>query len=211
MQKYSLQVNRTAHYYTLNQPENCSVLLIALHGYAELAENFIENFKKLKGSTIFIVCPEGLSLFYGRERTPVSSWMTSQHRHDEIEDYTNYLNRLLSDILVKHSHFKKFIFLGFSQGVSTLMRWIWQLKLNNFELHLCCGSIPPELEANLNQYEKITSCHYFYGSEDRLFKPDKKDLALEKLNSLQINHQFHAFNGRHEVPQICLDILSNKF
>ena len=50
------------------------------HGYAQLASIFITEFDYLKESNVLVIAPEGLSLFYGRERTPVSSWMTSHER-----------------------------------------------------------------------------------------------------------------------------------
>lgn len=205
MQKYSLETKRTAHYYTLNNPKNCDTILIAIHGYAELVEQFINNFKDLEHSNTFVVCPEALSMFYGRERTPVASWMTSQHRIDEISDYTNYLNELINQIDL--SKFKFIKLLGFSQGVSTLLRWFWQSNLKA-DLHLCCGSIPPEL-SKMKLLSSIEDCYYYYGSDDRLMKADAKDKAIKALENLSIPYKYVYFQGRHEIPSACIDRLKN--
>lgn len=201
MQKYSLQTNRTAHYYTLNEAENCDTILLAIHGYAELAEKFIDNFKSLEGSKIYVVCPEALSLFYGRERTPVASWMTSQHRLDEIEDYICYLDKLTNTLNL--DQFKTVNLLGFSQGVSTLLRWFWRTKLMA-EIHLCCGSIPPELEPS-SLSASISNCYYYYGDQDRLMKEELKDKALDDLDRINVAYQYVPFVGRHEISPLCLD------
>lgn len=203
MQKYSLVTKRTAHYYTLNQAEDCDTILLAIHGYAELGEEFIQNFKGLINGPIHVVCPEALSMFYGRERTPVSSWMTSQHREDEIKDYVNYLNQLAMSLEIKK--FNKVKLLGFSQGVSTLLRWFWQSGIEA-ELHLCCGSIPPELQAKSSK-SNVKQCFYYYGTEDRLMKENLKEKALQELKRLEIHHEYVQFEGRHEIPSICIENL----
>ena len=89
MKKNEIKVAKTARYYTLNENRNIDTILYVLHGYAQLASKFIEEFDYLKNTNVLVVAPEGLSLFYGKERTPVSSWMTSYDRENEINDYIN--------------------------------------------------------------------------------------------------------------------------
>ena len=199
MLRNEIKVTKTAHYYTFNADKNIDTILYVFHGYAQLASIFITEFDYLKESNVLVIAPEGLSLFYGRERTPVSSWMTSHEREDEIQDQIEYLNNLHLRIKSQFPD-KKLVMLGFSQGVSALMRWLNQLNEKNVELHLCCGSIPPEIIRNELISTKINEAYYYYGSNDRLMKRNQAESALLKMKELSINHTYIPFIGIHEVP-----------
>ncbi len=202
MIKNQIEVAKTAHFYTYNQLETASHILYVIHGYAQLASDFIYEFKYLKGRNTFVIAPEGLSTFYGRERTPVASWMTSHERLDEIKDQLKYLDQLHQSQTAKTN--KPILILAFSQGVSTAMRWIAQSKvLNRVDLLLCSGSIPEELLRSEDLSRKIRSLHYFYGDQDRLMKPDLAEKAIQKLQLLGLEHRYVPFEGRHEVSEAC--------
>ena len=93
--KNHILVTKTARYFTLGElNENTRELWFVLHGYAQLASDFIQDFEGLDNGTRFIVAPEGLNKFYARGfgGKPAASWMTSEDRENEIIDYINYLN-----------------------------------------------------------------------------------------------------------------------
>lgn len=196
-----IEVKRTAHFYTINQDQEVSEVLYVIHGYAQLASEFIKQFEFLKGTKTLVVAPEGLSKFYGKDRTPVSSWMTSHERDSEINDYINYLNSIHTFLKSNHQ-IQKIKLLGFSQGTSTIFRWLNQLKERNIDLHICSGSIPPELGPENKLLEKLNKTNFYYGDQDRLMKKEQAETAIKKLDELNIQYSAKYFSGRHEINEI---------
>ena len=93
-----ITIEKTARYYT-NDPGGSKInqTWIVIHGYAQLAKDFIKEFEFLSDCGTLIVAPEGLSKFYSKNY-PAASWMTKEDRTNEIEDYTNYLEKVFSGI-----------------------------------------------------------------------------------------------------------------
>ena len=88
MQQHTLNIQSTAHYYTLGTPgEHVKQFWIVCHGYAQLADEFLENFKLLENDHTLVVAPEGLNHFYrkGFDGPVGANWMTRRHRTVEIE------------------------------------------------------------------------------------------------------------------------------
>ncbi|MAC95281.1 MAG: hypothetical protein CMC96_07255 [Flavobacteriales bacterium] len=196
---------REAHH--ILQPKGqINRLLIAIHGYAELASDFIKNFDALQSTNTLVVAPEALSKFYNKFRKPAASWMTSHEREDEIKDYINYLNLLLKELKSNYS-FNDLAILGFSQGVSTAFRWAAQLNDKDIELFACSGSVPPELTAEDFKINQLKKVHYFYGDEDKLLAIDKAKAQIEFIKTLDLEVEAHPFKGRHEVSKNCIDLL----
>lgn len=200
-----IKVTRTAHYYTIEPNNPIETILYAIHGYAQLAGDFIKQFEYLIDSNTLVVAPEGLSIFYGRDRTPVSSWMTSHERDDEIKDHVNYLNQLHIELKSRYQ-FQKIKILGFSQGSSTAFRWIKSLNESNIQLHICSGSIPPEI-TNKNLNKNLEQVYFYYGENDRLMKPEHAEKAIKHLNELDIKKEIILFKGRHEISDKTHDLL----
>ena len=204
--KQSIQVSKTAHYYlSVPKGEVCSIVFV-IHGYAQLASDFIEEFTSLKNNSCLVVAPEALSRFYNKERKPVANWMTSHERESEIEDYIGYLNQLKSEVFNRFGKLPISV-LGFSQGVSTTMRWIQQNDSYLNEVHLCSGSIPPELNEENFEFKEGTRFYYYYGDEDRLLKAEKAKNEIHLLSRLTKEMSYIAFRGRHEVPKQALENL----
>lgn len=209
MKKNEITVPRTARYYSYNLDLPADVLVYVIHGYAQLASEFLKEFSYLENKNIHLVAPEGLSQFYGRERTPVSSWMTSHERETEILDQFNFLEAVQRELSQKHEYQKVYL-LAFSQGVSTAMRWMVKSKeLKAVELLICSGSIAPELEKSEALLKKVKSCRFYYGDQDGLMKPDHAKIALEKLKDLGLKPAYYPFKGRHEVPEETHQLLSS--
>lgn len=198
--KHSIKVEKTAHYYLQNPTQKIESILLVIHGYAQLAKDFIKEFEQLKDSSILVVAPEGLSKFYNKDRKPVANWMTSHERQDEIEDYINYLNVLTSQLQMENGNVT-FSVLGFSQGVSTLLRWVTQTKLKIQAIHLCAGTIPPELTIKDFSNLKGTGFLYYFGSEDMLLKPEKAKEQIQILTKMDLAMEEIFFKGRHEIPE----------
>src|SRR5439155_5746399 len=96
-----IDVRRTARYYALGPDDHSACeLWFVLHGYGQLAAQFVRLFETLDDGTRRIVAPEALNRFYliGAETAPAAdrpvgaTWMTREDRDHEIEDYLGYLD-----------------------------------------------------------------------------------------------------------------------
>lgn len=200
----TLLIKRKAHYYIQEPKGKINSILIVIHGYGQLAEDFIKEFNSLKETPILVIAPEAISKFYNKERKAVANWMTSHERLDEIEDYCNYLDQLLE--LIKQEYtFNKIGVLGFSQGTSTAFRWVAKQKKHDINLYLCAGSIPPEINTSDFKNHSPINLNFYYGDDDKLFNETKAEEDINKLKSLELIPKIFQFQGRHEIPLICLE------
>src|SRR5207302_5058394 len=86
MREHSIKVRRSARYYTLGPDDERTVrdVWFVLHGYGQLAAQFIGIFEAVNDGTRLIVAPEALNRFYvaGVETAPAAergvgaTWMT---------------------------------------------------------------------------------------------------------------------------------------
>ncbi len=92
-------VQKTAHYYTYgNLGPKVKHFWIVCHGYGQLASKIIHKFSNFDPDENFILAPEGFSRFYwqGFGGAVGASWMTKADRLDEIHDYCQYLQTLMT-------------------------------------------------------------------------------------------------------------------
>ena len=107
MREEHLTVQRTARYYTLGAAgPGLRQLVVACHGYGQLAGRFIRHFAPLDDGSRLVVAPEALSRFYldepgtapAAERRVGACWMTREDRLHEIDDYVRYLDALYARV-----------------------------------------------------------------------------------------------------------------
>ena len=123
MKYQKITVSKTAHYCVLGQPgPHIRQLWIVCHGYAQLASEFIENFRQLDNGQTLVIAPEGMNHFYqkGFSGPVVANWMTRHHREDEIADYSYFLQTLYNHYTELLPYDVRIVFLGFSQGTATV-------------------------------------------------------------------------------------------
>jgi predicted esterase len=198
--RHSITIKKQAHYHILKPKSSPTKILLVVHGYAQLAEEFITQFEPLRNKDFLVIAPEGLNLFYNKERKPVANWMTSHERNDEIHDYVNYFNKLIESILFEYPELELHV-LGFSQGVSTLIRWLAQTEVEIKSIHLIAGSIPPELSQNRMRLINKIVLNYYYGDNDRLLVKESVNEQLKFLRLLKLDYKLFEFKGGHEVPK----------
>lgn len=200
---HHIKVTKTARYFTLGKLDaTTKEVWFVLHGYAQLASTFIQDFHSLDNDNRFIIAPEGLNRFYakGFGGKPAASWMTSEDREAEIEDYMNYLQQLYHSF--SFSPQTRIVVLGFSQGVATASRFIHanQCKVDEFVIY--AGEIAAELANPLSPILASKKITYITGKSDPFITPEKHQMVYALMQQLQAN--IIEFNGGHEINQEAL-------
>src|SRR6266496_1490508 len=210
MQEHRLTVSRTARYFTLGRPDR--EVWFVLHGYGQLAARFLRHFEPLDDATRLIVAPEGLSRFYltedPAERRVGASWMTREDRLAEIEDYVQYLDAVYAEVfgfldralVTAHA-------LGFSQGASTVSRWVALGKAKIDRLILWGGEFPPDLDLTLDTTVgrlRAARLALVYGRSDEYITPKVVSGIGERLRQHGIPYEEIAFDGAHELDEAVL-------
>jgi len=196
-----LPITKTARISTLGEANaETSEILIVLHGYRQLAANFIRYFQGIEKENRLIIAPEALSRFYveGYTGKVGASWMTKEDREWEIHDQTNYLNQVVAHFQELCPNAKIHLF-GFSQGVATAWRWFINGNADIQSLTTWCGQIPPEFPENLKQKLSEIPFRTVYATHDE-FAPvpywEQQNAALrEFFPHLQTFH----FEGTHTL------------
>lgn len=215
MNYHSIDVRRKAHYYTLGTVgPQISQLWIVCHGYAQLADKFMENFAFMDDGTRLIIAPEGMNYFYqkGFDGPVVANWMTRHFREDAIEDYANYLQQIYDTYTPQLSPDVRIILLGFSQGTATLCRWIMRMRPDFDDLLLWAGLPPEDIDyASAKAYLQDKNLFLLYGSHDPFLTPDRMNTVeeIERKNGIDFDEK--SFDGGHEIPRETLEALIKQF
>ena len=201
MQEHHISVTKTARYYTLGDVSNAKHVWIVLHGYAELARDFIGHFTDLVNDETAVIAPEGLHRFYKRGfyGDVVASWMTKEDRLNDIQDYIGYLNTLVKQC----SNAERVNIFGFSQGVATACRWLGQTTVKNLNaIVLWAGTFPTDVELNSAQSSLYHGRVYLCFDDQDPFRTNEswqKQLAFFEASS--ITPHLFPYIGKHEIPK----------
>ncbi|TAE21671.1 MAG: phospholipase [Candidatus Kapaibacterium sp.] len=204
--KHNIAVRRTARYYTLGElSANTREIWFAVHGYGQLAEYFIRHFRPLDDGSRVIVAPEALSRFYVKEWTRVgASWITKEERESEIAEYVQYLSDVKAAIWEElqqkggNPATVRLVGCGFSQGVTTLTRWLIHEKISAERLVCWGGDIPREcnLPAHFDALNRMKPL-FVIGKEDEFITPTVLETMLTHYRSLGLDFEFIPFDGGH--------------
>jgi predicted esterase len=202
--EYHFITKRTARFYVASQVESPKILLIALHGYMQLAKDFVRHlFDSLtedQQKEVMILAPEALSRSYvsGSYGKVGASWMTKEDRINEIKDYIAYLNELVKAHLRKVSP-EKIIVLGFSQGGATACRWLCEAGIKVDNLVLWGSYFPDDLI-----FENLTlnagKIWIVRGDKDPYHNQNQDQKMKEVIEALKLNSHFYIFDGGHSIP-----------
>ncbi|MBX2876843.1 MAG: hypothetical protein KTR30_32295 [Saprospiraceae bacterium] len=208
IESHHIKVERTAHYYTIGQASSdVKYLIIACHGYGQLAEHFIRKFDVLARPDTLIVAPEGLSRFYwdGLTGKVASSWMTKADRLHEIADYAKYLNDLHQAYLQQLPAGVKTILFGFSQGCATVIRWPMEHFPDFDTLILWGGMIPEDLDyIPHKRYWSAKKIYSMFGTEDQFITPERVEFHRNLIAKQQLEVEEGTFAGGHVVDRDAL-------
>lgn len=199
MQEQLFEFNQTRRFYQ-NSLASKPKILLALHGYGQLARYFYQKFNFLDEHFGLIV-PEGPHRFYlnGSSGRVGASWMTKEWRLQDIDENTNYLLQLIEDIKKNRPEFTIHL-LGFSQGGATAAR-LYQKNPKLFsQLILWASLFPPDIEKST--FSSVAKLDFVLGKNDIYFSQEKQ---VEIKNEYQVlGFNVHSFDGGHDIDQYML-------
>jgi predicted esterase len=204
MPYHTLQIPRTARYCQYGEPgPHIRQFWLVCHGYAQLAGEFIENFRLLDPATTLVIAPEGFNYFYKKGFSgPVgANWMTRWRREEEIADYANYLNLLVASMQAKLAPNVRTVLLGFSQGTATVCRYMLAFRPRFDDLVLWGGLPPEDLDyAAHRDYLATKNLYLLYGTDDPFLTDDRLAELREIEDRGGIDFEERRFAGGHEIP-----------
>jgi predicted esterase len=210
-----LQVPRSARYAIMGSLEaELSEVWIVCHGHGQLARRFLSRFLPLERPDRLFIAPEALSRYYlappvggpHAAGTPVgASWMTSEDRELEIQDYVKYLDALHDEVfsIVDRARVRLWV-LGFSQGVATIARWVAHGNVDPDRVVLYAGVLPPELDAEgAARLARRSPLTIALGTNDEFARPGLISAQEARLLDLRVPHKTIRFDGGHEIlPEV---------
>ncbi|QSS97432.1 alpha/beta hydrolase [Psychroflexus sp. ALD_RP9] len=183
---------------------------IACHGIGYLSKYFIRYFNKLPKQH-YIIAPQAPAKYYQTKdfKYVGASWLTKEQTALEIENVLNYLDAVWQNEKLKDLPIN---LMGYSQGVSVVMRWLAKREILCSNLIIHSGSIPDEFESDVFKDKVNSEVHLIYGNQDEYITGEKLKAQLklaEKLFGNQLN--VNEFDGKHEVNQNLLKSLAEGF
>lgn len=179
-----------------------------LHGYGQLAGEFIRYFADAASPARLIVAPEALSRYYllppdaapASERPVGATWMTREDRDVEIVDYVRYLDTVHEAVAPLLAPNARVEVVGFSQGAATATRWALRGRVQLHRLVLWGGLLPPEtpLDSHVLAATRLT---LVAGSQDKYLSPERLDTEEQRLRAAGVPVDVIRFEGRHSLKR----------
>ena len=201
---HSFKASKTYRFFCIPSENSSKNLLVALHGYGQLAAFFIKKFNACSNDYT-ILAPEGPHRFYknGYSGRVGASWMTKEAREDDIKDNINWLTEWLTDHL-KENTYDKIILLGFSQGGATAARWYYNNPGQFDQLILWASVFPPDISKP--KIKLSNNNLYVVGKNDEFINDE---MRLNEVKFYQnIGFDTHVYDGNHDIdPFVIQQIL----
>jgi len=198
-----IQISHTV-YYSVQVPEQRGPhpLLIVLHGFGQVARQFITVFEPLARKGILVAAPQGAHQFYTdlKKGQVGFSWLTRYERDQSIVDFVGYMEQFYKLLQERFEVDSQRVFmLGFSQGVSMAYRTWAHSSLPVRGVVACGGDLPPDIVAQLDSLPPIQIL-LVHGSRDEDVSPEKAEEAREHLTASGLQPELFDFEGGHVVP-----------
>lgn len=216
---HHLRVQRTARYYTLGGSSGATrVMWFVLHGYGQLAGEFVRYFSDLANDETLIVAPEAMNRFYlvspdktpARDRPVGATWMTREDRDCEIADYVEYLDALFEEVTDDETRTTVRVnLIGFSQGAATATRWVTHGRTKINRLILWGGLIPPETDlAHGPQTLRGVPLTLVVGNRDHYVSDAMLASEQARLDASRIPYDVLRFDGGHAINRTVFNQLT---
>lgn len=209
---HSVEVPRTARIATLGAPNTADVWWVVLHGYGQLAADFIEEFKPIPTPNRCVVAPEGLSRFYvgypDEHEQVGASWMTREARNDEIDDYVRFLDRTVRSLSSQSP--PSIQLLGFSQGAATASRWALRGDTTIDRLILWGGAPAHDLDLSGHAAALRTlDLTLVAGTSDQYLTPKRRATVRRRLQVHDVPLNIYTFEGGHRIDSPTLHAIAD--
>ena len=207
---HHLRVQRTARFYALGGSSLAPrTIWFVIHGYGQLAGDFVRYFADLANDETLIVAPEALNRFYlvspdktpARDRPVGATWMTREDRDSEIADYVEYLDALYDEIVgdAPRADLRVNV-IGFSQGSATATRWITHGRAPVHRLVLWGGLMPPETNlVHGSASLRDVPLTLVLGSRDQYVNEAMLGAEQARLDAAKIPYDVIRFEGGHAI------------
>ena len=175
-------------------------VLVGFHGYAQVAEDMIEQLGLIPGADRWTrVSIQALHPFYTRgDSKVVASWMTRQDRELAIADNIAYVDNVCTSARVHSctSAQLPIVFVGFSQGAAMAYRAALRTSVRAAGIVALAGDIPPDVK-------DVPSAAWppvliGVGDREQWYAGDKLDSDLTYVREQGIRHDLVTFSGGHE-------------
>jgi predicted esterase len=214
--EHSIEVPRTARYYVLGEATGGD-LWIVLHGFGQLAGDFVEYFVELNDGSRVVVAPEALSRYYtagpsvpSAERSVGATWMTREFREAEMRDYIRYLD-LLHGELTRRFRPRRTIVVGFSQGGATASRWVAKGNSPVHTLVLWGATLPPDLDLPAARERLAASrLKIVIGKTDQYISPDALAKERQRLADAKVPAEIIEYDAGHSIKRAVLKDLAGR-
>jgi predicted esterase len=212
----TIQVPRSARYHVLGDARGAD-LWVVLHGFGQLAGDFVECFTELNDGRHVVVAPEALNRYYtaslsvpSAERAVGATWMTREFRDAEIRDYVRYLDLLHAELVARFAP-RRTVVVGFSQGGATASRWVVQGSARIHALVLWGATLPPDLDLAAAR-ERLSAARLtlVIGKTDQYILPDSLHRERERLTAAQIPFEVIEYEGGHSIKRPVIRLLATK-
>lgn len=190
----------TRGHYRIRIPESDGPhpLLIGFHGYAQNAEEHLQDLLKIPGAEEWALCAaQGLHLFYRRiDRIVGASWMTRFGRDEAIVDNLGYISRLVASLRHRYDVDGPLVYCGFSQGVAMAYRAAAGSGHEVDGVLVLVGDVPPEITSA--QLSRLGPILLGCGRSDKLYDERRMAADLDRLSSAGAEVETCIFDGGHE-------------
>lgn len=216
-QERHLEVRRTARYVRLGGEGVIRDVWVCIHGYGQLARRFARDLGALVQPGRLVLVPEALNRFYqastsdDHRTAPVgATWMTREDRETEIADYVAYLDALYAAEVAPHvANGARLTALGFSQGVTTTVRWCVLGQSHVDRLVCWAGALPHDVDlashaASLAAMQPAV----VIGDRDEFADWASVEAQVARLDAAKIAHTLHRFDGTHTLDDALLQELA---
>ena len=212
--EHRIEVPRTARFYTLGgDTALVEELWFVLHGFGQLARDFITYFGDLADGRRLVIAPEALNRYYAvgasvpaKDRPVGATWMTREDRESEIRDYVRYLDLLHDTHVRKHPHARTIV-AGFSQGGATASRWAMLGSAKIDRLVLWGATVPPDADLAGSSPFRGARLTLVAGSRDQYITQPALAAERERLRAAGLEFDVVEYEGGHSIKRaVLLDV-----
>lgn len=191
-------------YYAVHAPETNepSALLLVLHGFGQVAAEFIKIFEPLVQRGILVAAPQAPHQFYKSlaDRSVGFSWLTRYERDQSIRDFAAYMEKFHAHLQREHRLDEQRVFvLGFSQGVSMAYRMWAHSRVPVSGIIACGGDLPPDIAERLHELSPLPVL-VVHGRRDQIVPLRKAHEAQSQLSAAGVPVELFEFEGEHLIP-----------